>query len=182
MKKSFVVILLISLPLTGVTLSVEELPKPHVSAAPSAEAIFPGDQQGILETLKTSGYTVFAELLEKTGVLEELKQGEPFTCFAPRNEAFKMEIFKKLMEQPKNEELLDLVRYHFIQGNQPKDIILMSRRERTLNGKFLLYWITKGEIRINNDSEIIEPDIKAKGGVIHGVSKILRPEVEGALP
>ncbi len=182
MNQSVIIILLIFLPLTTVAFGVPEESKTQESAVPTAESTLPEDHAAILNTLKTSGYTVFAELLEKTGVLAELKQGQPFTCFAPRNDAFKMEIFKKLMEEPKNNELLDLLRYHFIQGNQPKDIILISRREQTLNGKFLQYWISKGEISINNHSELIEPDIKTEGGVIHGVSKILRPEVEGALP
>ncbi len=182
MKKAVIIILLLSLPLAAVTFAIEEEPKNQESAASMAQATPPEGGNALVETLRTSGYTIFADLVEKSGVVKELKKGEPFACFAPRNEAFNMEIFKKLVEEPKDDELLDLVRYHFIQGNQPKDIILMSRRERTLNGKFLVYWIAKGEININNHSKLVEPDIKTKGGVIHGVSKILSPDAAGALP
>jgi uncharacterized surface protein with fasciclin (FAS1) repeats len=182
MKKSLLISGLISLLIISNTTATEKETAAQEAAAETAAAIPSDGEQGLVETLKASGYTVFAELVEMTGVLRELKEGEPFTCFAPRNEAFNMKIFNKLKEEPDNQELLDLVRYHLLQGDQPKDLILISRRERTLNGKFLLYWITKGEISINNHSELIEADIKTKGGLIHGVSQILRPDVEGAIP
>jgi uncharacterized surface protein with fasciclin (FAS1) repeats len=182
MKHALVIILLNSLPLAGISIANEEAPNPQETAAANPAPNPPDEERELVETLKTSGYTVFAELLEMSGVIGELKKGEPFTCFAPRNDAFDLEIFKQLKEQPKNDELVDLVKYHLIQGNQTKDIILISRRERTLSGKFLIYWISKGDVRINNHSAIIEPDIKAKGGVIHGVSKVLSPDDEGAIP
>lgn len=182
MKKSLLIIGLISLPIASHATATEKETTSQEAAAETSASIPPDGEQGLVETLKASGYTVFAELVEMTGVLSELKEGEPFTCFAPRNEAFNMEIFKKLKEEPDNKELLDLVRYHILPGDQPKDLILISRREKTLNGKFVLYWITKGEISINNHSQLIAADIKTKGGLIHGVSQILRPDVEGALP
>lgn len=182
MKKSLLIIGLITLPIATYTTAAETETTPQEAVTEAAAAIPADGEQGLVETLKKSGYTVFAELVEMTGVLSELKEGEPFTCFAPRNDAFNMKIFNKLKEEPGNEELLDLVRYHFLQDDQTKDLILISRRVKTLNGKFVLYWITKGEISINNHSELIEADIKTKGGLIHGVSEILRPDVEGALP
>lgn len=182
MKRSLFIFGLISLLISPYTFSNEKEVAPQEAVAEAAASIPADGEQGLVETLKASGYTVFAELLEMTGVLSELKEGEPFTCFAPRNEAFNMKIFTKLKEESGNEELLDLIRYHLLQGDQPKDLILISRRVKTLNGKFLLYWITKEEISINNHSELIEADIKTKGGLIHGVSQILRPDVEGAIP
>lgn len=182
MKKALIPIFLISLPLSAVTFATEEESNNREAETATMRAVLTEDGHNLVETLKTSGYTVFAELLELTGVMGELKEGEPFTCFAPRNEAFNMEVFNKLKEDPKNAELLDLMRYHLIQKDQTKDIILISRRERTLGGKFLVYWITKGQISINNHSDLIAPDIKTKGGVIHGVSKILDPDAEGAIP
>lgn len=137
---------------------------------------------GLVETLKKSGYTIFAELLEITGVANELEEDKPFTCFAPKNEAFNLKVFERIKQTPKDEQLLDLLRYHIIQGDLPRDIILISRRERTLNGKFLMFWVSKEEISVNNDSKLMEADIKAKGGLIHGVAKILRSDVDGALP
>ena len=182
MKKSLLIFGLITLSIAIYTTAAKTETTPQ-EAVTEADAAIPADgEQGLVETLKKSGYTVFAELVEMTGVIGELKEGEPFTCFAPRNDAFNMKIFNKLKEEPGNEELLDLVRYHLLQDDQPKDLILISRRVKTLNGKFVLYWISKGEISINNHSELIEADIKTKGGLIHGVSEILRPDVEGAIP
>ncbi|MFM2198237.1 MAG: stabilin-2 precursor [Verrucomicrobiota bacterium] len=146
------------------------------------QATIPDGEFGLVETLKKSGYTIFAELLEISGVTKDLEEGQAYTCFAPRNEAFKLEVVEKLKKEPKNEELLELLRYHLLRGYQSKEMILISRRERTLNGKFVLYWITKGEISINNHSVLIETDIMAKGVVIHGVSQILNPDVKGAIP
>jgi len=182
MKKTLLIFGLISLPFATYATAADTETTPQEAVTEAAAAIPAEGEQGLVETLKKSGYTVFAELVEMTGVIGELKEGEPFTCFAPRNEAFNMKIFNKLKEEPDNKELLDLVRYHLLQGDQPKDLILISRREKTLNGKFVLYWITKGEISINNHSKLIEADIKTKGGLIHGISEILRPDVEGAIP
>lgn len=182
MKHALVIILLNSLPLAGISIANEEAPNPQETAAANPAPNPPDEERELVETLKTSGYTVFAELLEMSGVISELKKAEPFTCFAPRNDAFDPAILKQLKEQPKNDELTNLVRYHFIEGNQPMDVIVVSRRERTFQGKFLMYWISKGDVRINNHSAIIEPDIKTKGGVIHGVSKALSPDDDGAIP
>lgn len=180
LKKAIIGILLICLPLAAYAEATGE--SSEKSSGTVAQTTIPAGELGLVETLKKSGYTLFADLVEMSGVAKELEEGQAYTCFAPRNEAFRMEMVKKLKMEPKNQELLDLVRYHLIKGHQPKEMILISRRERTLNGKFVVYWITKGEISVNNHSELIETDIMAKGVVIHGVSQILRPDVEGAIP
>jgi uncharacterized surface protein with fasciclin (FAS1) repeats len=178
MNNPALIISLILLPLAAFPFAVGEEPKIVEAAEANAQESSPD----LVKALQARGYTVFAGLVEKSGVMQELKKGEPFTCFAPRNDAFNMDAFERIMEEPANDELLEMVKYHFIQGNQPKDIILISRRERTLNGKFLIYWIDKDGIRINNHSAIIEADIPAEGGLIHGVTKVLRPDAEGAIP
>jgi len=139
-------------------------------------------EHALLPTLETSGYTVFAELLRLTGIAAELDITKTYTCFAPNNDAFNMETVGKIRSNPEDEEVAALLRYHLIEGLLPEKILIISRRVESLSGKYLLFWVSDGKVSINKYSEIAKTDIVATNAVIHGVSKILNPDVPGAIP
>jgi len=136
----------------------------------------------LIETLKSEGYHRFAELLETTKVYQNLNSEFPFTCFAPADTAFDENAFEKMKAASENEELVNLVKYHFINAKLTHEIIMKSRRELTLNGQFMVFWVSKGEIRCNDHSKITKKDIATFGGIIQGVSEIISAEAKGAIP
>lgn len=147
-----------------------------------AEVAGENAEMGLLEALRTSGYTVFAELLEITGVAADLDGDNPLTCFAPANEAFNPATVAKIRETPDDPSVRELLRYHLIDAPLSKGVIMRSRRVKTLNGKFLLFWVGKDGISLNDHSKLVKPDIQTSAGVIHGVSEVIRWDVPGAIP
>ncbi len=164
--------------LVGIFLLAHHAPAETAAAERQATT----DELLVTEAIQAAGFTIFAELIEWAGLADELNSKEFLTCFPPVDEAFANADMDRLQADAQLDGVKAMIRYHFVPGNMPEQVILISRRERTLSGKWITIWVNNGTIKMNNHATVIQADIKAANGIIHGVDKLIRWDVPGAYP
>jgi len=130
--------------------------------------------------LAASGFTKFAAMIEAAGLTETLEEEVPFTCFAPANEALDAipeQRRKKLSANPKGEDTVAWIKYHFVRGLALKhDDLLKVPGANGFAGRYIRIWVTSGKIAINRVCELTRFDIAAANGVIHQSSRALEAD------
>lgn len=143
-----------------------------------AEPSSPAKELSLTETLNTSGFKSFSEILTASGLLTELGE-TAYTCFAPTDEAIAAmppAELKALRDEPKSESTLRWVKYHFIKSEVCKKSDLGIVREIITWSALPSYLsITPTRMWLNDDSTLVKIDLPAKNGIIHGISKALDP-------
>jgi len=118
--------------------------------------------------------STFISALKAAGLSDTLANGGPYTIFAPSNDAFNQlpkGVLDKLLQNKK--DLVSILTYHVVPGQiLSKDAKTM--KIRTLNGQDLNLESVGGLITVD-DAEVIQPDIKAKNGVIHVIDEVISP-------
>ena len=161
-------------------------PTPGVEGTPDADAVDPaaepeadlGDTSNltIAEIANNApSFSTLAQAIEAAGLADTLAAEGPYTVFAPTNEAFS-ELPPGTLNyllQPENQELLQQVlQYHVASTELPSSEIATGGIS-TLNGG-LAAQVLADRIVIN-DASVIQPDIEASNGVIHGINRVLMP-------
>lgn len=121
--------------------------------------------------------SVFATLIDVSGMRQELTGGGPYTILAPTDEAFQMlgeGALEHLMAPENRGELLSLVRYHIIPGKMEASTI-RSGEVKTLQGSKVAINADSSAIWIGR-AEIMRPDIRAANGVIHAINMVMEPD------
>jgi uncharacterized surface protein with fasciclin (FAS1) repeats len=131
----------------------------------------------IVAATHAAGYRTFASALRTTDHIAELEGPGPFTVFAPTDAAFEKfsssQLDRLLQGDP---ALLRLVLgFHIAAG--------AVRAARFAGCRIRATMRTGGHVIINgraavlrvNGAQIVEPDIAAANGVIHGVNAVLWP-------
>lgn len=131
----------------------------------------------ILQAAEKAGYWRFASMLQTAGFAELLGGPGPFTMFAPNDAAFEKfsaASLDKLMAGDR--DLLRLVTgYHFAAGK------VMAARFAGKRIRAVMH--AGGEVMIDgklavlrvNTARVIEPDVAAQNGIIHGIDTLLWP-------
>ena len=133
-------------------------------------------ERKILEAISEAGYLTFAAALQTSGYGEMLNGAGPFTVFAPNDAAFEKFVLaghSRLLEGDR--ELMEsVIGYHFAVGK------VMSARFAGKRIRAAMH--SGGDVIINgaarlrvNGAHIVEPDIQASNGVIHGIDAVLWP-------
>ncbi len=147
-------------------------------APANAEPAAPAKVLSLTETLTTSGFKSFSEILTASGLLTELGE-TAYTCFAPTDEAIAAmppADLKALRDNPKSETTLRWVKYHFIKSEVCKKSDFGIVREIITWSALPSYLsITPTRMWLNDDSTLVKFDLPAKNGIIHGISKALDP-------
>ena len=115
------------------------------------------------------------ETLVAADLAETLSGEDPFTVFAPTDEAFGKlpagTIVALLGDIP---ALPDILLYHVVEGRVlAEDVVLLEEAE-TLLGETITIRIEDGSVFIN-DAEVIITDIIADNGIIHVIDSVLLP-------
>jgi uncharacterized surface protein with fasciclin (FAS1) repeats len=114
--------------------------------------------------------------LEKTGLIETLKGGGPYTLFAPTNEAFsRMNIETTLNDQ---KEFSATLAYHVAPGKHTAEAIAAMETIDTENGKSLTVVIEEGETMVDN-AKFVTTDIECSNGIIHIIDNVFKPMLSG---
>lgn len=123
----------------------------------------------------TSAVTTLTQLVVKSGLAATLRDGGPFTVFAPVNEAFAAlppETLQSVVED--NATLTQVLTLHVVPGTY-KSTDLMDLDGKTLTtvegGKLLVEM--DGDDVIVGGAKIISPDIEASNGMIHAVDSVI---------
>lgn len=130
-------------------------------------------------------FSLFYEILERSGTLSFLKAYGTYTCFAPTNEAVNKFIESKgknSLDDFSPEELKDLVRYHVIIDTLNSTRFTDGKLPTpTMYGQYLtaITYFEEGEarVKINKYAEVEELDIRVANGIIHSLKTMLEPVV-----
>jgi uncharacterized surface protein with fasciclin (FAS1) repeats len=130
---------------------------------------------------KSSEFSTFVEVLEKSNSLSFLNAYGTYTCFAPTNEAWEAYFQKtKPLAQHSPEELKELVRYHviidtinsqqFVDGKLPTP---------SMYGQYLTTQVYNESgnavTKVNKYSVIKNIDLRMLNGIVHSVQSVLEP-------
>lgn len=131
-----------------------------------------GDIIGVL--LSDSRFTTLATVLKVTGLLDQLKEGGPFTIFAPTDEAFAnlpSGMLEMLMKPENREQLTNLLKYHVIPGEVTSEE-LSSGEVQTVEGSSVNVDVESDGVMVG-DANVIDADIPANNGVVHVIDKVM---------
>ena len=133
-------------------------------------------ERDIVDTALAAGnFKTFAAALEKTGLLETLKEEGPFTLFAPPDSAFTAlhrGVLDSLMED--GDRLKAVLLYHVLPGRLVCADVMRMRSATTLNGQNV-HILTSGASCMIDEARIINADVPCSNGVMHVVDKVLMP-------
>lgn len=138
------------------------------------------DNQTIVEAAEAAGYYTFASLVRDAGLEDTLNEGT-YTVFAPTDEAFDRlpGSFDDLRD---DEQVMNTVlTYHVVQGEYMASDLEDGQMLTTVQTGELPVAISGVKVTIGN-ATVVEPDIVASNGVIHGINEVLiPPEIERRL-
>lgn len=155
-------------------------PSPSGTPAPSRTPAPSGNTSNqslgaLLQQASSAGsYRTLARIIQETGVGGTLQsQGGNYTILAPTDEAFNQLPAGTLdrLLRPENRSLLGrILAYHVIPGRITSGQI-RTGSVTTLGGGIAMR-VASGRV-IVNDGSVIQPDIQAANGVVHGISRVL---------
>ncbi|VXD21030.1 conserved exported hypothetical protein [Planktothrix serta PCC 8927] len=130
-----------------------------------------GDLASII--LSDDRFTILAAILQTTGLLEALKEGD-FTIFAPTDEAFAklpQEILEAILQSKDLSKITDILKHHVIPGKVTATD-LKAGEVTTLEGNSITVGTDNNQILVE-DATVIDSDIPASNGVIHVIDKVM---------
>ncbi|MBD2461472.1 fasciclin domain-containing protein [Oscillatoria sp. FACHB-1407] len=114
--------------------------------------------------------------IQAAGLETTLSEPGPYTVFAPTNEAFEA-LPEGTVDQlllPENREVLQQVlSYHVVPGNVTSADITPGE-VTTVEGSPVNINTDAGEVTVG-EATVVEPDIIASNGVVHGIDEVLLP-------
>jgi uncharacterized surface protein with fasciclin (FAS1) repeats len=134
---------------------------------------------GILKGNPT--FSQFVKAIELAGLTETLKNNEPYTLFAPRNDAFNSFLittpYKTINEIPKD-DLKQIVLYHVLKNQiLAKDFTIGSvetlATATSLESNLSINVNTTAGVVLNGSVKVVFADFTAPNGVVHIVDKVI---------
>lgn len=125
-------------------------------------------------------FDILVEALVAAGLDDDLAGTDPFTVFAPTDEAFEALLANTegidALEDISQEALIQILQYHVASGEVLSTDLSNGQNIPTLlSGESLTISISGSTVNVN-DATVIDPDILATNGVIHAIDEILVPE------
>jgi uncharacterized surface protein with fasciclin (FAS1) repeats len=124
-------------------------------------------------------FSILSQALEATGLDATLASGE-YTVFAPTDAAFndllattKLTADELLLA----DELVDILKYHVLNGEVLAEDVTNGMKATTLQGKQVTFEVKDGSVYING-AKVTISDIPASNGVIHAISAVILPPAQ----
>ncbi|MDQ3536121.1 MAG: fasciclin domain-containing protein [Bacteroidota bacterium] len=137
-----------------------------------------GESGNLLRTMSEAGsFNNFAEAVHKAGLAEVLTNEEPYTVFAPTDQAFSklpQENIKEIFNPENKQKLIDLVNSHIVRGSINHDELSDGSTLTTLNGNTINVKMVDGRPTINN-FPITEQDENPENGALYALDDVLMP-------
>lgn len=143
------------------------------------KVIKPLDIQGTLteRLFADDRYSQFQMALFVSDMMTQLQDDErEFTVLAPTNQAFSKlpnDLLARILTDASTAE--KVIRHHVVKGVYCGDAIVVSVGLKVLDEGRVLFRCTKGGLRTNN-AKVVDQDILASNGVIHGIDQVLLPD------
>jgi uncharacterized surface protein with fasciclin (FAS1) repeats len=129
----------------------------------------------IADTAREAGtFKTLLTAVDAAGLGETLADGGPFTVFAPTDEAFAAlpsETVSGLLADPP--ALTRVLTFHVVPGRITAAQITDHSEQKTVEGGVLRLAVNGG-VTVN-EANVIQSDVEAANGVIHGIDRVLIP-------
>ena len=160
--------------------------KNTIPPAKSAALIIASSQMSSAKTIAENiiadtSYTILAEALKSTDLLETLGKPGPFTLFTPANNAFKklpQGMLDGLIKNRKT-DLANILSYHIVAGSIKTRDMKDGEKLKTLAGEELIVTV-RGDKLLINGINVISTDIEASNGIIYVTDGVLFPRSQNA--
>ena len=127
----------------------------------------------LLEVVQTDpNFSTLAGIIEDLG-LENTVSTEQLTIFAPTNAAF--EAISDVIPNLTNDDIAAIVEYHLTQGTILSSDLAATQDVEMLQGEVTLVEVIDGSVIVNGDVNVVDPNLTATNGVIHGIDQVLLP-------
>ena len=146
----------------------------HSKHAPTASK----SNQTLLEAAASKGgFSTFGKACEAAGLSETLAGTGPFTVFAPTDAAFAALPAGRLdtLLKPENrKELVSVLNYHVMTGRKTAAEMGRWDSARTVQGQSATLRMVGKQVSIDG-AQVINADIDARNGFVHGIDKVMQP-------
>ena len=136
----------------------------------------------IIETARASeDFNLLMAAIEAAGLVNALQGDEPFTVFAPTDQAFASlpeGTLDDLLDDPGG-QLTSVLLYHVLPGSLLAEGLSNGLNAQTVEGNTVRFTVDGDSISIN-DANIIVSDVEASNGVIHVIDAVISPPSSGA--
>ena len=163
-----------------------------ICALPLSIAALPATAADLVETVQEAaepgqtGLSTLAEAIEAAGLADDLKEGGPYTLFAPTDAAFAElnlggegedapRTASDLLDPEHKDTLAELLKYHLVEGEVEFPDLVQSEEVETVHGGTLELQSTHHGVRINDQANIMATEIVAANGIIHPIDAVLLP-------
>jgi uncharacterized surface protein with fasciclin (FAS1) repeats len=119
----------------------------------------------------------FSMLLEKSGLVETLKEKGPYTVLAPTDEAFNRLGKEKLenLQKPENKATLQrILKNHILSGRKTVAELEQDGFVKTMAGDYVTVSAKDGVVMVDH-AKVTKPDVEAGNGLIDMVDTVLVP-------
>ena len=135
----------------------------------------PSENGNIAEVASSNdNFSDLVSALEEAGLVSTLEGDGPFTVFAPTNEAFAN--LSVNIDDLTEDQLVEVLSYHVVSGNIASGDLSAEQSVETLAGGNLFVTAADGEVRVNDNATVVNADIEASNGVIHGIDQVVLPD------
>lgn len=124
----------------------------------------------------TSSLSTLEDALDEAELGNTLKDGGPFTVFAPSDAAFAAlppATLEQLLQDENRETLRQILLYHVVPGQLAADQLVDGDLSTSVPGESLS--IQTGDQVSVNGATVIEPNIEARNGVVHIIDQVILP-------
>jgi len=132
-----------------------------------------GEISNVVDAASEAGqFGTWSLAVRQSGIAQRLEGDGPFTVFAPTDDAF-ARLGEALDEILANETTLrETVERHIVAGRYASTDLTDGQQLTTLGGTTLTVSATAG-VQVGG-SAVVEPDLTASNGIIHGIDPVLR--------
>lgn len=153
------------------------------AAPPAAVTPTPSPTGNIIQTMTANGqFTQSLALIQAAGLTQTLESAGPYTVFAPTDTAISQvpaAQFQVVVSNPN--QLKQVLSYHVVPGELTVAQLQGKSQVTTLEGAPLTVSSSGGVVHVGN-AKIVQGDIFATNGVIHGIDQVLQLPAAGATP
>jgi uncharacterized surface protein with fasciclin (FAS1) repeats len=148
------------------------------------DAVLTPSESNLAEVAGTTGnFSTFLKACQAAGLDAMLVKNGNYTVFAPTDEAFAKlpaGTLEMLMQPENRTQLREILSYHIVPGNRWFSTELGNRSQLpTIAGETLNVQTNGGTMTLANGS-VVNSDLQATNGVLHGVDTLLLPGVSTA--
>lgn len=144
-----------------------------VQVATDGERSASSGLDSVATSFSSLDFTTLVIALELSGLGTTLRQGGPFTLFAPTNEAFSDLTRKQRDSLIKEEDLARVLGNHIVPGRLTGADMAEVKVAKTLHGDQIFIDASDG-ISVN-DARVVKADMTATNGVVHVIDQVILP-------